>query len=382
MKAKFMQQSDSLYYYNGAAIFYRDSSLNKEIEENVAGFNSFKKIFDLLAKSMIFHDRSGVITTPIKTVTVPGLELPKFNPLFNETFEEITIRKARMLLDHANNTNRKLAIMYSGGIDSTLVLVTMLKVATSKEINDSIIVLMDGNSICENKKFYEDYVVKQFTIKNSQFFNQYIGSKDYIIVTGEGNDQLFGSQVVIDNMNYFGPSTTKETIDEFKIIQHFRNIIKDTPETEKIFLILNSICKAAPIPIDTIFKWFWWINFTCKWQSVFLRSAAFIPTKNQNDLKLFDNYFMFFDDSNFQQWSMNNSDNLIGENLKQYKQICKNIIYDFNKDSDYRDFKVKIGSLFKVLLKKKSFTTIDENLNFSYEFDKKYINYNNSFIEN
>lgn len=374
-----MHQSNSLYFYSsGAVVYSKASNIVEKIQDNEAGLGIFRCVYQAFAKNMTFHDRTGTITTPFNVKTVPGLEMPEFDSTFSMTFEEICNIKARSLLDKAVSSGKKLAVMYSGGIDSTLLLVSILKMATPAEIKNSVIVLMNENSVWENKKFYEDYIIKNFDIHHSQFFNYYIGDEKYIVVTGEGNDQLFGSQVLIDNVSYFGSTPNEVAVDPDIIIRYFMRSMNET-EAEKIYQILNRVCVAAPIPIDTIFKWFWWINFSCKWQSVFMRSASFARKENQPNVRLFENYTMFFNDREFQQWSMNNPDALIGDSFKSYKQVCKDIIYDFNGDSDYRDFKVKMGSLFKVLLKKESAVTIDDEMNFSYKFDEKFIRPNSDF---
>ena len=44
--------------------------------------------------------------------------------------------------------------MYSGGIDSTLIMVSLLKVATDKELKENVIVLLTQASIFENESFF------------------------------------------------------------------------------------------------------------------------------------------------------------------------------------------------------------------------------------
>ena len=55
---------------------------------------------------------------------------------------------------------------------------------------------------------------------------------------------------------------------------------------------------------------------------------------------------------------------------------------EFTKDEDYRDNKVKMGSLYKLFIQKKSAEAIDSDLNFIHEDDLNpavFYNPNNSF---
>ena len=375
-----MQQSNKLFYYSSGTIFHnRDKFFKQEFEDNQYGLKTFFNIFKTFAANMSFHDRSNIITTPFNVKTIPEFELPTLTPSLD--FEEVCDNRAIELLDRAIKTNRKLLVMYSGGIDSTLILVSLLKNASHKDLKRYVHVLMSDESISENKKFYNDYVSRYFNISNSYMFNHFMCSTEYIFITGEGNDQLFGSQVLINNVLLFGQTPWEVPVSRELIVKYFRNATDTDDEAEQLFDILNSVCLAAPIPIDTMYKWFWWINFTCKWQSVFLRSASFVKKQNEQNLKLFDNYEMFFSPQEFQLWSMNNSNLLIGDSYKQYKKVCKDIIYNFNKDENYRDNKLKHGSLRAVLLKKPSVIAIDEHQKFIEIFDKQtFINPINSFV--
>ena len=48
------------------------------------------------------------------------------------------------------------------------------------------------------------------------------------------------------------------------------------------------------------------------------------------------NYFHFYGTEDFQLWSMNNMDKKIKDTWNTYKWVCKDIIYDYTRDADYR----------------------------------------------
>jgi hypothetical protein len=49
--------------------------------------------------------------------------------------------------------------------------------------------------------------------------------------------------------------------------------------------------------------------------------------------------------------------------------VCKDIIYDFTKDADYRDNKIKRGSLHSLLVQQKAYSFIDDTFTFYDELD-------------
>ena len=372
----------NLYYYNSVAMFYSDNAfLQKHIRSNFPGMRLFEKVFSVFARNMTFYDRTGTIVLPINVKPVPGLAMPVFRKM-GKSFDEICQERAKGLIEHAKATDRKVAIMYSGGIDSTLILTSFMK-ACPNDL-DLITVLMNSSSIDENRNFYQDYVIKTFKdIKHSDFFPLIIGDPRYIYVTGEGADQLFGSMVTRKMITLYGEPSIHEPLTRERIEGFFNNTLNNQRYAEQLTELIFRVKDKAPpeVKIDTPFLFFWWLNLTCKYQSVYVRSAAYAQ-KYQFNVDFNDNYQMFFDREEFQLWSMNNTDLLIEDSWKTYKQHAKDIICEFNKDEDYRVNKVKYGSLKYVLRQKDSTVAIDENMKFYYNYPgDEILNENNTFAK-
>ena len=254
-----------------------------------------------------------------------------------------------------------------------------MALTSKKTLRDNVLVLMNTNSINENPNFYFDYIVKRCTIGHSQFFHNYVGDDRYLLITGECNDQLWGSQVVSGNQHIFGSAPWDVPLTKEPIIRWLNSSMLPD-RSEKVFDILNQVCSASAVPIDTIYKWFWWLNFTCKWQNVFMRVTSFAPTNKREQLKPFDNYDAFYATQEFQLWSMTHSNDLISSSWANTKGICKDIIYDFNHDQDYRDNKGKQGSLSNVFFKKSSTACIASDWSWHDTWDNdNWLNPNNSF---
>jgi hypothetical protein len=79
---------------------------------------------------------------------------------------------------------------------------------------------------------------------------------------------------------------------------------------------------------------------------------------------------------------LNNPHKRIKNSWKTYKWICKDIIYDYTKDADYRDNKVKRASLCHLLLQNSSFNFIDGSMNFMRTVDlNQFYNPANDFVQ-
>jgi hypothetical protein len=390
-----MEKSNELVFYNSIDLFDRSAStVLRDLEEKVDGIKLFSNMFNVFAANMTLHDRTGTITTPVRTHLLPFLAMPEFNKI-DKSFEQICEERAKELLQLSIKSNRKIVIMYSGGIDSTLIVVAFMKICTQRELKQNFVVLMNDGSVCENRNFYNNYIKKYMHVDVSYKFPFYVGHPNYIVVTGEGNDQLFGSAVsriyMVDRgSEELFSEINNDIVRDFITRKMYSNLEKSKQtelsrferDGDRIFRILQEVIDKSPVPITTPYQYFWWINFTLKWQSVYVRILSFVEGIRRNTIRLEDNFFMFFSSPDFQLWAMNNTDKLIGNTWNTYKQPCKEIIYNFNKDSEYYREKVKMGSLAKIVIQKKSVYAIDTNMQFHETFPGyEFFTNNNTFAE-
>lgn len=364
---------NNFIFYNSFDIFV--DKKNEEKKLKIPGGKTFSNFFDIFGKNITFIDRTNNVATPLKCNILPHLEMPMFET-YSKHYYDICDERAIQLYNQAIKSKRKLLIMYSGGIDSTLILCALLKNINEKDLKENTIVLLSDLSIQENLNFYYDYVVKKFNCISSYKFPYYIGHDNFLFTSGENADQLFGSQatgfytVDKDFSVVFEP--LKKT--EGTIIDWMSKRCGDKANGEKIYHTLKKITDAAPIKIDNTFKYFWWINFTTKWQSVYVRMLPF--SKNKQTLKLEENYTTFYHTKDFQLWAMNNA---ISEN-RRCKQVAKDYIFEYNGDLEYLN-KPKIGSLSSLFKNKSTCTYIDSQMNFSKDYpNESFYNYNNDFI--
>lgn len=371
------------------SVYYFDRQYSEEFPKirHLNDVRIFGGMFYLFARNMSVIDRTNTIDIPLNVHKLDNCKMPEYIK-FDKSLNDISESRARYLMDHALSTNRKIAVMWSGGVDSTLILVSLLKTCTTKELQENVVVLLSQDSIIENPKFYTTYVLKNFTLIPSNNFSNYIGNDSYFYVTGEGNDQLCASLFVIEayKLFYNDNNIAFETLDIEKMI-HF--ISKKTsfnePDSSKLFNVLNKVVQVCPFKIDTAYKFFWWINFSMKWQNTYIRSTLYAKSKNRESLKPEENYTTFFHNDEFQLWSMNVIDNngsfVKDTSASSYKKDCKQIIYDFDKNDDYYLNKGKTGSFARVVQSKDTVNFVTSDMQFYPHIDfMEVYNPNNSFV--
>jgi hypothetical protein len=369
-----------LIFYNSFDIFC--NSKNKEKRSLIPGGNQFASFFQIFSENITCIDRNGIMQIPLKTKILDHLKIPEYTK-FDTSFSDICDERAKFLLHKSEHIkHRKIVVMYSGGIDSTLILCSFLKHATPKQL-DNILVLLSEKSIDENPNFYYNHIIKKFKCESSWKFQYFLGNDDYLFVTGENADQLFGSQVN-DEFTRDKPYT-----DLFRPIHEMEGQILDflgsklndghKQYAEPFFKLFEKMVSKSPIELNSVYRFFWWINFTTKWQSVYLRIIPY--SKNTKTLKLEENYTTFYHTKEFQLWSLNNTNKFSYDVDQCGKKIAKQYILDVNGDVSYLN-KPKMGSLSGLARRKEYVYTIDSDMNYINEYpSEEYYNCENDFVE-
>jgi hypothetical protein len=346
-------------YYN--AIIASDPK-NYELS-GIKKFSSYFKIYNF---GVVPIDRTGTITFPIRTKSL--FPMPAFRT-FTRTYEDICNERAKELLTRAETLDTTLYAFWSGGIDSTTVLVSLLKNATASQ-HDRIVVLMSEESIAENPNFYRDHIHGKLRRESSARFPYLIGTR-HLLVNGEHNDQVFGSDIVASVISRFGAGVIHKPYDRELLRAFFAEKVGE--ELAAFYVTLfERLKEAAPVDIKTNYDIFWWINFAVKWQTVYTRMLCYTAKRTVGAVTseyLQAYYAPFFNTEAFQLWSMNNPDKKMRDEWRTYKWPAKEVIYNFDRDAEYRDNKTKRGSLYHLILQQIPFNFIDESFRFSEEID-------------
>ena len=325
-------------------------------------------------------DRSEALKTPgLKMVGPP---IPDATG-FNKTLEDCMLEEAQRIWD----TGRQLRVYWSGGIDSTGVLVALMRTAKGDDLDRLTVCYTTNENLAVGWPMGYDRDLEQISnrIEYSQqwkkihvessveeyelFFNKFIDGKlnkecilpaepskfyskgtswiisngtvkhladsardGYLVVTGELGDQLFGS-AAFGNDDDMINMTSKEYLESD--VGRWK-----AQENQKYIDDIKKINEACPIGTENLTDMLWWWNFAIKWCEVKFRSS--LAVEHGSHLK---NINHFYDNEDFQKWSISNPDKKIKKTQQSYKWLLKDFIYDYTKDADYRDNKVKLGSI-------------------------------------
>jgi len=252
--------------------------------------------------------------------------------------------------------NGTIFVMWSGGIDSTAVLTAMLRNWSDSELH-RLVVLCNVDSIKENPNFFKLLAKKRIVVQTSSAdIEQHL--KYGTVVTGELGDQLFGSDIIGSCISVFGEQAI--TMPWQDIAPAMFNKFSST-HGAAAYDNYKNIADECPFPLVTAQDFFWWLNFTQKWQHVKLRTLA---TKTWTDpANTFQNLIHFFDTVPFQVWSLHNGDKKIKSTWESYKYLAKEYIISYTKDESYMT-KLKVASLSNLYFGRECNWAIDENWKF------------------
>lgn len=328
----------NLYWYNPG---YLEMNL-RDLDTGLDLLTEFNRMTTL---NSILVDRTNTIKTPFNIVNefpLPAIEL------YNLNYTETCLLRARQLLDRAKLENKELAVMWSGGIDSTLIVVLLLMEASLEE-RKNITILVSPPSIAEYSRFFEEHIFPNFNVESCVVIES-IWKENRLVISGEGNDQLLGSDIIKDLIALKGVGYQHQKLDKDVIKDLFLRLKTAEDKVARNMDILDELMFRSLVPINSYLDYFWWINFATKWQCVYFRTLSYASNQvvEKGLAWVRDRYTLFFEGPEFTQWALNNPAAGFKDTWHSYKWQAKEIIYDYNKDQDYYQNKGKFGSLMKL----------------------------------
>jgi hypothetical protein len=373
-----MIKLDDPLYFSNIRLDYRNQSKFWNRIHAISGDGG--KFYIDVAKKILqnrFVSRNGEWSTPWKQELIPGFEMPEYNPSFNKSYEQVTDERAHEIKIKIQKGD-KFAVMYSGGMDSTLVLVSLLKNLTKEEL-ESVAICASVHSMIENPILWEKHIQGKFKIFDStkHTYDDYI-HMGYRPITADEGDCIFGTSIGLQlyhNFDYYVSELSVETQAKLLPLRYkissadihytvFQDIIArhlaydTTPEGLKFGRLLyqkyHRNIQTASVPVHSLHDFFWWLIFNVKYLNCSVRGAIYfnhsIPIR-----KCIDSIENWFNGGEYQQWSMVNNNN--GEKIKNtlatYKYAQRRYIYDFDKNEWYFKYKTKLESLSNLLVKGK-----------------------------
>jgi hypothetical protein len=348
-----------------------------DISRNVYKENPYPIYWTQIHKMMQgitdWRARVGTFTTPWNAPSNPLYRMPELK-FINDSLSDLMDQRAVELYNEAKRSNKKIAVMWSGGIDSTSVLVALLKNIPTHE-HGMIEVVCNSHSIFENPQFFIKYIAGKLKTQSSMLIlvtNSFLDN--YILIHGDPADCLFGPsisrmQYAIRNNLHHTPwqknmdiikqpliniLSHKENFNRIAIPNEYRNkedineFSKNCVEWFCEKVSKNIIENKQEKYLTTITDWYWWTYFNFKWefscQRPFLYNNSGESISFEKQQEWAKN--TFFNTDKFQQWSYSNLKTLIPKSdMTQHKILIKKYIYEYSKIKEYYLYKNKIAGL-------------------------------------
>lgn len=281
-------------------------------------FKNYRKFG--MDKQNFVYDRTGILPHYINIK--PNLAPIPSPDNFNKSFEDVVKSRALELLA----LNKKINVVWSGGIDSTLALFALIKYANDPE---QINVYGTYTSILESGDMFDKYILPTgvtHTIRvaaRKEFENP-----NQIYVTGFMGNQLFGptddfsknSKVTLfhHQFNYEDPLAPYERCIDGEILDFLKPMIV-----------------ASPKKIETVRDLRWFFIFNLDWYTA--KFDALVNTKNRSDV------YHFFDTDDFQRYVLTTKEPFTREvgNALTHRWEMRNLIECYSGNSHYAWNKTK-----------------------------------------
>jgi len=315
-----------------------------DIIKNYPDIDIYRQTHVLIGQSWIL-DRTQTVQLPFRSTVLVEHQLPDFTLIPEYDLLDICLRRAAELI----STNRQLFFFWSGGIDSTLGLVSFLKLGIPL---DQVTVVCNNDSIRENLKFYQDHIRGKFKLISSELMMQQMKTTqiDGIIVSSEHGDLMYGQDFGHAMFEMFGTNYLREKPTRENITKFFRQGKMSDQAANCWYDLYMDSAKMSPRPIDTTYDFSWWAGFNWRWQ--WAKEKIKIRTAIDLDIRT------FFSTHEFQKWSVNHTQSDM-KNKRDIKIEFKKIILDYTHDQTYFDTKIKHPSV-TMYYGGNSFVAIDE----------------------
>lgn len=309
-------------------LFY-DCIMLKEQHADLDGMREWSVANNFIGKNTCLIDRTGTLSMPIKTKTLPWLKMPEPRPT-RENFQQLCHGYAEKIWKQAKDNNQRIAVLWSGGIDSTLALASLMAVALQGDLS-MMVVLLSRESILEYPWFYQNLIKHKVRVDSSELWYDYLGS-DTIVISGEGGDQLYGSSV----LSLAAKTATSANSWDLGSIKNF-DVLKEH--------YIDPLMSCFPGTVDHPLTPIWWTTFCLDWQYRYIDILINTPLHRCDQLAedtIRHNWIMFFQDDAIQSWAMEHHPRFF---QSPDKKIFKSVILEYTGDDDYYQTKKKQSSM-------------------------------------
>jgi len=275
---------------------------------------------------------------------MPGLQMPLHRPV-TDRFDQLMDQRGEEVLRHARSLNKRVHLLWSGGIDSTAVLVSLLKQAPHPE---ELTIVSTSSSIHENSEFYCRYVMNRYPMLHFDLLR--VDDKWFehnLLLHGDPGDALFGNPMDQPELatrpwrhsirDISSQLESQYSLEHSGAAQQFVRSVSD-----------NLLCTDLAGELKTVAEWWWWMHWNLEYQGLVLRYLVYLqntgsaPHDGLSPEVIEDHVrWTFYNTARFNAWALQRR----GHTLFSHKSAPREYIWHWDRQDHYYDHKTKIGTI-------------------------------------
>lgn len=292
-----------------------------------------------------FYNRVGKNTMFCKNPGTFNFTQPvvDYSKVFTQTFDQVSDQRCIDL--RASQWHKPWVIMWSGGIDSTVIITSILRNISPADFKN-IQIWCNSTSVYENPKFFLDHIQPNFEVifdpDVAYMYHDvflFAGESEYVLGNYSWN-RIYADQSGFDKSgrDLFWADNRDHMITQLNAI--------GWPSASKnkfsnwLYNILEENIRSTGLPIQTISEWYWWILFNHQFGGQIMFNVDQHCVK-ENHSRYIENFVPWFHGAGYQQWGIHNLNNIV---RTKNKSIGKQYIHTVLKDENYLNFKTKVDS--------------------------------------
>jgi hypothetical protein len=328
------------------SVFIETKNILPLVKTELNTFTSDAKKYLQLSNLLGYiHDikpRIGTFNNPFRTA-IPNFYLPAEFTFTKKSLSDIADQRAIELIATAKRLNKKIIIMWSGGINSTFVLTAFLK-NISQADQTLVTVACSSSSILENTEFYLNFLSNNEKIHLTNVTDIHINNTlldNNIVLHGALGDEIFGPFIPMHNLLEPWKQNTKTIINLFEPTLERDGFVEEGLGKWWFDIVTRTLEESGQSDyVSSVADWWWWTYYNFKWHNdavyplinrLHTVTDDGITLKNQNEF--LDT--AFFNTLDFQSWTYSNLKELYNLNTDTVKIQAKEYIYQFDKNFVY-----------------------------------------------
>lgn len=339
---------NNLIFINHQLLFCYDKAIanNTHYKEYFSIYNRFPfppGIEYIMPRNMQFNDLGIKSPWHFKPSSFPIPAMPGESISFSDAADSFGEHISKQI-----DCGKQIYLLWSGGIDSTCVVVSVLRNIRPDQRN-SIHIVSSEKSKLENPVFYYKFLDKFNQLEFGEFDPANIDISNSLLLDGEGGDQIFGSSAANRVFSIHPELIMLPWRDNIKFLKQQWQSPTDSEFWDRFFAMMLLTIDKGTAPVETLYDFYWWLNFNFKIDSSMFRSGMYLANNIADDK--FEDFFKnsicrFYTWDKIQQWSMSaGAFDKIGHARKMTKYAGRRYIYEFDKNEYYFREKRKEFSL-------------------------------------